>query len=135
MLNCCSTSQIDKYRSLIFRYYAVLKPLIVYENRGKIMITVAWTLSFLCSAPQVKWKSQFFLYIFICQTQTGDKSESSVTFFSLFNHFFSIKSVIFHVETHPIHRDFTQCVTFNVLSNTGAVSIPVFCIFKLKFSI
>lgn len=36
----------------IDRYYAVLKPLSISENRGKIMIAIAWFCSCLCSAPQ-----------------------------------------------------------------------------------
>ena len=35
------------------RYYAVLKPLSMYENRGKIMLTIAWICSAICSTPQV----------------------------------------------------------------------------------
>lgn len=37
----------------ICRYYAVLKPLSMYEHRGKIMLTVAWICSAICSVPQV----------------------------------------------------------------------------------
>lgn len=33
--------------------------------------------------------------------------------------------MIFHVETHPDYRDFNQCVTFGVLSNTGAVNLTM----------
>ncbi|XP_053696963.1 adipokinetic hormone/corazonin-related peptide receptor variant I isoform X2 [Sabethes cyaneus] len=34
------------------RYYAVLQPLKLSKNRGKMMITGAWILAFLCSLPQ-----------------------------------------------------------------------------------
>ncbi|XP_055599579.1 adipokinetic hormone/corazonin-related peptide receptor variant I-like [Uranotaenia lowii] len=34
------------------RYFAVLQPLKLSKSRGKIMITIAWALSFLCSVPQ-----------------------------------------------------------------------------------
>lgn len=27
------------------------------------------------------------------------------------------QALIFHVETHPIHKDYKQCVTFNFFSN------------------
>ncbi|XP_063702680.1 adipokinetic hormone/corazonin-related peptide receptor variant I isoform X2 [Culicoides brevitarsis] len=37
----------------IDRYFAVLKPLSLSENRGKIMIAVAWFLSCVCSTPQI----------------------------------------------------------------------------------
>lgn len=41
------------------RYYAVLKPLNMMEHRGKIMISIAWILSAVCSAPQVLMKFLF----------------------------------------------------------------------------
>ncbi|XP_065078136.1 adipokinetic hormone/corazonin-related peptide receptor variant I isoform X1 [Ochlerotatus camptorhynchus] len=34
------------------RYYAVLQPLKLSKRRGKIMISIAWSMSVLCSAPQ-----------------------------------------------------------------------------------
>uniref|UniRef100_A0A336MWG0 CSON007059 protein n=1 Tax=Culicoides sonorensis TaxID=179676 RepID=A0A336MWG0_CULSO len=37
----------------IDRYYAVLRPLSLSENRGKIMVAVAWIFSCACSTPQV----------------------------------------------------------------------------------
>uniref|UniRef100_A0A336MV62 CSON007244 protein n=1 Tax=Culicoides sonorensis TaxID=179676 RepID=A0A336MV62_CULSO len=36
----------------IDRYYAVLRPLSLSENRGKIMVAVAWIFSCACSTPQ-----------------------------------------------------------------------------------
>ncbi|XP_062545033.1 adipokinetic hormone/corazonin-related peptide receptor variant I-like isoform X2 [Armigeres subalbatus] len=60
------------------RYYAVLQPLNLSKNRGKIMIFIAWTMAVLCSAPQ---------------------------------------PFIFHVEIHPNHTWYEQCVTYNTFSN------------------
>ncbi|XP_058454972.1 adipokinetic hormone/corazonin-related peptide receptor variant I-like isoform X3 [Malaya genurostris] len=35
------------------RYYAVLQPLKLSKRRGRIIISIAWTLAFICSTPQV----------------------------------------------------------------------------------
>lgn len=36
------------------RYFAVLKPLKVHDNRARLMIIAAWVASGLCSLPQVR---------------------------------------------------------------------------------
>lgn len=42
-------------RSFYFRYYAVIRPLQLWdvEKRGKIMLYIAWVGSTICSMPQV----------------------------------------------------------------------------------
>lgn len=42
------------------RFFAVLKPLNFKEHRGKIMIAIAWSVSALCSAPQVRYSFVYY---------------------------------------------------------------------------
>ncbi|CRK87306.1 CLUMA_CG001108, isoform A [Clunio marinus] len=41
------------------------------------------------------------------------------------------QSVIFHVDTHPIFSNFTQCVSFNVLSTSGEFAYNILCLLMM----
>ncbi|XP_058820770.1 adipokinetic hormone/corazonin-related peptide receptor variant I-like isoform X6 [Topomyia yanbarensis] len=47
----------------IDRYYAVLQPLKLSKRRGKIIITIAWILAFMCSTPQERTSSHRVQYL------------------------------------------------------------------------
>jgi hypothetical protein len=51
------------------------------------------------------------------------ESSKTVTFSRRLSNFLRLylQSIIFHVDTHPTFRNFTQCVTFGVLSQSGEV--------------
>lgn len=74
-----------------------------------------------------KWKSRknndFHCLDAIFTMLSTAGSLNNWNFCSIFNHkLISTQSYIFHVATHPVHKDFTQCVTFNTLSDTAAVT-------------
>ncbi|OXU17841.1 hypothetical protein TSAR_015270, partial [Trichomalopsis sarcophagae] len=94
------------------RYFAVLYPLRVNDarRRGKLMLSVAWFFSVLYAIPQ---------------------GRLSDVLFSLPR---MLQSIVFHVENHPHHKNFTQCVTFGAFpSDLVENTYNVFCVLTMYF--
>ncbi|CAG2067734.1 unnamed protein product, partial [Timema podura] len=106
------------------RYYAVLKPMALHgvDRRARIMLTVAWVLSIISSAPQivlfhVEPHSKVSWYVQCVTFHSFPSKTQELTYLI----------VLFHVEPHSKVSWYLQCVTFHSFpSKTQELTYLVF---------